>query len=419
MRVWLGACNFHANFDTVFFSRMENGCRYEVGISQEPMTDHVLLDMIDRFLDGSIEVLCRSSQVCRDWNDALSGNILWRTKLKSRFGKDPSLYHPKYRDLFDSTSTSGSESDLDLKEVYAATHVLERRFSRGTFTSRGRYFMDNPITCIGMSGSCAYVADSQGNLRKFDTSIIPDFEENKCHCLEFTSPVSSMITTDFGLKATGHSDGTIRASNSSLAVKSHEGRVNALVSVGESGVLSVSPRDASLALTDLVGNCVSQVRHLHVDSAPNTIACSDTNTTIAGCRDDACRIYDLRAPGGPVALVALSDWCLCVESSGQNPYLFRASDKAVHLFDLRNPSGGPIETLHKSDRLVSKFRSDFSLRLVSCGLDGELRISSLESQQVVSLHSSEDYILATDFDRTTLCCGGMNGKFEIFYFNDK
>jgi WD40 repeat protein len=97
--------------------------------------------------------------------------------------------------------------------------------------------------------------------------------------------------------------------------------------------------------------------------------------------------------------------------------LFRASDKAVKTFDTRFPTMF-IEERHRSSRLISRFKSDGKLRLVSCGLDGHVLVSSLEQriELPVSLHSEDDYILAIDFDRTMLACGGINGKFSVFTF---
>jgi WD40 repeat protein len=114
----------------------------------------------------------------------------------------------------------------------------------------------------------------------------------------------------------------------------------------------------------------------------------------------------------------MDDWCLCVEPDPFNTHIFRASDKAVKVFDTRNPSEC-IEERHSGRRLISRFKSDGKLRLVSCGLDGHVLVSSLEERKCVkpvSLHSENDYILAVDFDRTRLACGGINGKFSIFTF---
>jgi WD40 repeat protein len=79
----------------------------------------------------------------------------------------------------------------------------------------------------------------------------------------------------------------------------------------------------------------------------------------------------------------------------------------------------PLESRHRGRRLISKFKSDGSLRMVSCGLDGEIKVSSLESLEstVTSIYSDDDYLLAVDFNRTRLICGGMNGLIEVFSFN--
>ena len=385
----------------------------------EKIPDHILIDMVDQFLEGSVQAICRGSQVCKYWNQAFCETQLWRSKLLSRFGSDPAYYHPQFRDRFDSVSTTDSDEELGHKEVYAATHVLERRFSGGAFISRERHYHPHPITCLAIRDSAVFLADSRGSVSTFDISSLPvEGNERLAPCVQFSSPVSSIVISDNEFVITGHLDGSIRGSDT-LEIQVHDSRVTDLAIVDNFSLLSVSSRDACISLTDLSDSCVSQMRRLSNESAPTTVAALSPTTAIIGCRDNCCRIYDWRQPGGPASIVEMADWCLCVETSPlpSNPLMFRASDKGVHLFDSRHLSS-PVETRHKSNRLISKFRSDFSLRLVSCGFDGELKISSLESQNGdVSIHTADDYILAADFDRTTLCCGGMNGKIEVFSFN--
>ena len=390
--------------------------------------DHLLVDMMEQFLEGSIESLCRSSQVCISWNAALAEPRIWRSRLVSRFGPDTSLYHPDYHARFDSVSTSGSDSETHPKEVYAATHTLEKRFSSGSFISRGRFYHPVPITNVALSNGKCFLTDSSGQLLSVPVAVLDNestqLEDTPAQCLSraLSSPASCLKQLGDKTLLLGHVDGSLSVSNpvhdSDTRLMCHDGRVSGLALQSESRVVSVSSKDATVKISSLDHPAIVETRYLSSASAPNAVTSNDPVTAIVGCRDDKCRFYDFRVPNGPVSEIPMSDWCLCVEASASNPHYMRASDKIVHLFDFRNLSS-PIESRHQSTRLISKFKSDDKLRLVSCGLDGELKVSSLEFQDapVTSLHSSEDNILAADFDRTTLCCGGMNGKFEIFAFN--
>ena len=127
------------------------------------------------------------------------------------------------------------------------------------------------------------------------------------------------------------------------------------------------------------------------------------------------RILDFRS-GDYVTILPMEDWSLCVEADSSDTVI-RASDRAVKTFDLRLPEQ-PIESRHNGRRLISQFKSDSKLRLVSCGLDGQVLVSSLESNhcQPSPVHSCDDYILSIDFDRTRLACGAINGKYNLFTF---
>jgi hypothetical protein len=382
----------------------------------QSVPDHVLVDLIDQYLDDR-QSLGRTSQVCRSLNDTLCEPSYWRTKLIARFGPDASLYHPQFRERFDSSiSTTDSEDGGHPKDVYGATHVLEQRFTSGSFCSRGRVYHSNPITCIVMDGSNVYVTDNSGQVLLLcqgeEPTLIP------FHSLPSPSSCISIIKNE--RFCAGHLDGCISwfgIEEPASIIQVHSGRVTALSQLG-SLTLSVSSKDQSLRLTDAEKQTECQARKLSADAAPNTVAALSENSAMVGCRDDRCRVYDFRVSGLPVQTIELIDWCLCVEAAPNNPFHVRASDKAVHLFDLRTIES-PIETRHMNRRLISKFKSDSTLRLVSCSLDGHLRVSSLENadSRVTSLFCSDDFVLATDFDRTNLCCGGMNGKLELFTFH--
>ena len=382
--------------------------------------DHVLVDLVENFVGGSVETACRGAQICRSWNDALSSSIFWRSKLRSRFGVRPELYHPEFRERFDSTSTASSESGIHPRDVYGATHLLERRFSSGLFGSKERICDDAPITALHMNGSVAVASNSGGSLTVVPTNSSSSFDS--LPRVQTGSVISCLAGQSDNQIWSAHQDGSIQLWDiqelSQVANHSvHNSRVSGLVATNEK-VLTISSKDGTLRVCDISVESVNIAQNFAPDSTPNSIASVDQNLVMLGCRDNTCRLVDLRIREQGLPVVHLADWCLCVEPCTSNPSHVRASDKAVHLFDLRMLLA-PLESRHKGRRLISDFKSDGSLRMVSCGLDGEIKVSSLESlgSAVTSIYSDDDYLLAVDFNRTTLICGGMNGLIEVFSFN--
>jgi hypothetical protein len=393
--------------------------------------DHLLVDLLERYLGGAITAICRTSQVCKSWNLALSDTTFWGTKLASRFGSSSELHHPHFRDRADSTATTFSEAEIHPRDVYAATHTLEYRFSSGNFTSRDKVFNESAITCLTIVRDTLFASDCTGVIRRiamdsgFPAMQVPEAQRlnESGSCVNTDSPVSTLIPFNEKFLLSGHLDGSIRLWQDQLEsptrVVAHESRVTCAAQSSPGEMVSVSSKDSSLKGIDLTCSRVREIRSFEPEGAPNTVASIDTNLIAVGCRDNTCRLIDTRTRQFSSNMsLNLEDWCLCVEPCTSSPNFLRASDKSVHLFDLRNPSQ-PADTRHRSNRLISRFKSDSSLRLVSCGLDGEVRVSSLEKPEgtVTSLHAEDDYLLALDFDRTTLCCGGMNGKLQVFSFN--
>lgn len=396
--------------------------RFSEKLAQK-IPDHLLVDMLSDFIESRDEAFCRTSQVCRSWNRALSDSSFWESRLRSRFGLSTDLYHPGYRDRFESHSTDSSESEAHPKEVYGATHALERRFSSGAFVARSRTCIRATITSACIRDETVFLSDSFGSIYSQSVSP-PSGGEGNFSCplpspiLTCSCPVSclSVSVRSFSLVA-GLRDGSILMwpdlTIDPVLRKVHSSRISGLASTADS-LIFVSTNDGLLSITDLQTGDVVSNRRFAPEASPNAVSVCGENTILVGCRDNSCRLVDSRTDAAAMS-IPLSDWCLCVE--GSDTFLIRASDKAVNLFDLRNVDNA-IDARHRSHRLVSKFKSDQALRLVSCGLDGEVKVSSLESLAApISVHAEDDYILAIDFDRTTMCCGGMRGKLETFIFN--
>lgn len=389
--------------------------------SVHEIPDHILVDVMNEYMDDPLKFQLRMSSVCRRWGEALSDRDLWRTQLQKRFGMSGKFIHPRYRrSIVSSCSAEASWCDVHPKEVYGATHSLERRFSAGIFVSRSRFHMKSVISCVTISPGGIFVGDVRGRISRH-RHCPPSAEPIVDGIFASSSPVSALqAPSHIPALLSGHSNGTISiwasSDRASLQVHDVSSRVSSIVS-NSSSIMSVSSIDSSLRLTDFQTGKVSTIRRFSSAAIPNAVALPSSlpNIALVGFRDNCARVIDTRTERDCLKF-SLTDWCLCVEACDDHN-LFRASDKSVKLFDVRSTSN-PIEQRHLSDRLVSRFKSDSALRLVSCGLDGEVKISSLEvDKNPVSIHACQDYILCVDFDRTTLVCGGMSGKVEFFSFN--
>ena len=374
--------------------------------------------MLAQFLDNSIREPCRVSQVCKSWSIALGNEVFWSDKLHARFGADRDLYHPRFREP--------DVSDFaHPREVYGATHALERRFSTGEFRSRSRSSIDSPVTCIAMATNQIAVGDVKGRIHFYDNPDMVDHDSPSTTptepvVVETSAPVSCLTYAGSTL-ISGHANGLlsvwpIEVGPTVIPVHQQNARVSGIALSFATSIITASSADQSVRVTDLSTTADIFVRRFAPDAAPNTVSSDGSNLVLIGCRDSKSRLVDLRTSNSCIVF-ELDDWCLSVEIS-TDPNYIRASDKAVRLFDIRNPAVS-VESRHQSQRLISRFKSDSSLRLVSCGLDGEVKVSSLEAPDTrpTSLWTDDDYILSIDFNRTTLTCGGMNGKFETFSFN--
>jgi len=177
---------------------------------------------------------------------------------------------------------------------------------------------------------------------------------------------------------------------------------------------------------------------------------------LSGSHDRTMRLWDMRQDGEAAAVAQWQqkDWVTCVDFHPTSEHRIMSSDKGVHVWDLRRPGAGPIETTHRHRKLVSRFRVD-PLRLASCSLDGCVKVSSLEEPGVrvasprstptsspdlrpsspppmmlpgglieddgdaCTLRTSSDYVLSIDFDATRLLAGSADGVVHAYDFSQR
>jgi len=242
--------------------------------------------------------------------------------------------------------------------------------------------------------------------------------------------------------------------------QAHAGRISALASLGgDSGALLSAAGDGLVKAWDLGGDRFGDHRQSfsgHRDSVVSVAASPfDRHTLLTGSHDRSLRLWDARMGGRDSAEVASwrqQDWVTCVDFHPTSEYLILSSDKCVHTWDIRK-SGLPVASSHRHRKLVSRFRVD-PLRLVSCSLDGCVKVSSLEDpcvrrasphaspssspvlrptsppvalgnfgqaeigSETCTLRTSTDYVLCIDFDSTRLLTGGVNGQMNAYDFSD-
>ena len=380
------------------------------------LPDHVLFDLVQSYLGGCLNSFGRLSQVCKKYESSLSNAMFWELKLRYRFQE--AFIHPSYR----------KKSLPHPKDVYQATHLLEKRFVKGDFVLKLNFRGRNTvITSMRIHEKNLIVGDSAGALKilRLDTDVQrpPDIEDTHGPSLSVLSQSLSGVTCLGSSRShviSGHMDGTCLvhdvASSSRFILPIHDGsRISSLSSVTASHILTCSTANRSICLYDVTRgeNVIS--KRTSPDSLPNCVSVA-SHTAFIGHRDRSVRVLDLRS-GEFVSTFRMNDWCLCVEADPSDQFLLRASDRAVKTFDFRSPLS-PVDTRHANKRLISQFKSDSKFRLVSCGLDGQVVVSSLESPTTTPtpIHTSDDYVLCVDFDRTRLACGSINGKFNLFNF---
>jgi hypothetical protein len=374
------------------------------------LPDGIVFDIVMDYLVDSVSDSVRLSKCCRALNRIVSDEYIWEQKLNRRFGSDSTLFHHPYK------ATPGEVPHP--RKLYGATHALERRFSMGEFRQARILGTSNTIiTSTMLYQDRIVLGDMKGIVQSFDESnVLPP--KDVAH--PNGSPVTCLTQLN-GVVLSGHTDGSIMHGHQSIRILDESVRIDS-VGLFQSNQLSVcSTNDRSVSICDLPASTAPiSVKRFSPDSAPTRIASFPvdsifSSSLLVGQRDCCASVIDLRS-GRNSHQLNLTDWCLSVATSSIGPFITKASDKAVNYFDLRKPNQA-VSVKHRGNRLISDFASDDKLRLASCGLDGKVKVSSLEKDGApVVLLSEPDYILSLDFSRTTLVCGGLSGKAHIFNF---
>jgi len=385
-------------------------------------------------------------------------------------------------------------SSPSLRAAYAKLHELEARFSGGQYSARevlrkpqeGAAILDLHLSSgYHEDATSAFAALRNGTLVKFSledeegfcrsgpdsgapaparpvVEFCPPTDRTGCGgptlcCLPISASVEP-CSEDAPFVLAGYAMGGICGWDVSEGTSycplswenAHAQRVTALTRLGNSDLVSAGS-DGILKAWALDGDRFGQIQRSFLGHRGPVVSVSaspfDPNLMLSGSHDRCIRLWDARVAGEAVAMWSQQDWVTCVDFHPANSNHLFSSDKAVHLWDLRmvpDRSGSlgdgatniytqsHISESHRHRKLVSRFRVDF-LRLVSCSLDGSVKVSSLENpdQSMVyplsaepagrspeaTLRTSTDYVLSIDFDTTRLVVGGVDGGVDIYDFS--
>jgi len=403
------------------------------GVSFEFATgvpDEVVMSLVQQYIDSSVWSYCQMSQVCKAWLKTFSNDNQWNQEWNRRFAQRP--------------------TDCDAatwRQRYANAHTIERKFASGSFDFRSADPRGSTVynlttvggKCLAACGDGVIAYDLAGLSRCTDVKPVVRFTVDND---DLAGAALCCLPTAGGGVVAGFQQGGLAYWNAGdelgVCWEAHTKGVKAVALLGN-GILSGSA-DHGVKLWDLSGSSPVCTAHLP-DIMGGVTAISPIMGTdsmaVISCRKGA-RVWDFRAPGGTAVVASLrtDDWCLCVEASRTDSNVVRCSDKAVHTWDLRTKTR-IHEPLHRHERLIAQFKTDGGYRLVSCGLNGQVKTSSLEGVELARVmpgrgrsrsldtHLSsgkygkllchqEDYVLTVDFDETRVVVGGLEGKVEIF-----
>lgn len=457
----------------------------------EELPRELLVDIAGQFLESPVWHLCQLGEASEHLGKIFNDEALWQGTFETRFGEaEKSPSRKKQR----------ASSPTSSRQMYAELHLLEMRFREGRYSSRSS--LGNPHKGVavldlrlspGPFSTAAFAALRDGSIMVYDLDPKPGVDQ-ECHepqpakplqeltgaegagpalcCLPVEVPRASDNSSEtsplmlFAGFALGRLSTWDLQAGRPLVVQSweqaHTGRISALAALGTvnsggcTALLSASG-DGLVKAWDIGADRFGDLRQTFAghETAVVSVAASplERSTFLTGSHDHTMRLWDARQQdGGAVASWRQQDWVTCVDFHPTSSHTIFSSDKSVHQWDLRKTGSGPVASLHRHRKLISRFRVD-PLRLASCSLDGCVKVSSLEdpgvrhasphaspmnsptmgpssppalpdlhthlaenASDVCTLRSSADYVLCIDFDATRLLAGAVDGRVDAYDF---
>ncbi|KAF4649474.1 hypothetical protein FOZ61_001290, partial [Perkinsus olseni] len=369
--------------------------------------------------------------VCKRWSSVLRSDWLWKGHCEARGFHHSTESTPKTKR---NCHSEGHRSTAVWRDIYRKRHSVEKRFGRGQYVERKRDSRSAPILDLKTFSASALAACRSGRLLVYDLSgsaeplggewwtTVTKPKMELVRPLRTGEPFSVKPVAAFtcaplsegyvGAGYAGNGDGSITVwrlgTREGVANwMGHRGGATTSICHVEGSKLASAGSDGYCCVWDpsAAAKCVwsspppaweGEDPSMRIRKQFTSVSRVDAAVIIAGRKDSSWRAYDTRVGGRhtEVAKYDMNDWCMCVEADGQGSHTVRASDKSVKIFDIRrvgSERGEPLQERHQSSRLLTRFCSDGRYRLVTCGLDGRVLVSSLEndSKQVSEVHSED------------------------------
>lgn len=371
------------------------------------LPDDLLIEVLVFILEYPVFTSCTASRVCRRWRDVLTDEALWERHYNGRFNR-----RKRRRSSF--------------REEYAENHVLEASFTFGNFSARKSIQLDSTVTQVRLAddGSCI-VGNNRGDVSIYrDLSTINSPTRSTSVPVQYGESPVTCLYSSVGNVYAGFKSGCISFFSKDLecmqTVKHGSSSITSVVELGTSFVATSAD-----SLTRILDKTTLSTISIYRSPDPCCAAALAESVYCVGGKDRRVRVYDSRCGSVPVSTTGLlADWVLCVEG---DLTALRASDRSVQLFDFRAGLHAFVNSMHCRKRLITKFKTDPGFRLVSCGLDGDILVSSLEVQthmpinrvsEMARVYAEGDYLLSLDFDQTRIVCSGIAGNLDVLHFNN-
>ena len=369
------------------------------------LPDDVLIEVLVFILEYPVLTSCTASKVCRRWRNALQDESLWKRHYFGRFKQ-----RKRRRSSF--------------REEYADNHMLETSFTYGNFSARQSIQLNSAVTQIRLAddGSCI-AGNSRGGISIYhDLSHIAT--PTKTTVISAESPVTCLYSSS-GTVYVGFKNGCLSSFSKGLdaiqTVQHGSSSITSLVELSNAFVATSAD-----GLTRLLSKSSLTPISLYSSAEPPSCSSALSETVYCvGAKDRRVRVYDTRSGSSPIATSCLlADWVLCVEGGMTE---LRASDRSVQWFDLRAGLHAITSSMHCRKRMITKFKTEPGFRLVSCGLDGDILVSSLEVQtqlpvnrvsEMARVSSESDYLLSLDFDQRRIVYSGIAGNLDVLHFDN-
>jgi WD40 repeat protein len=243
---------------------------------------------------------------------------------------------------------------------------------------------DSYVSAVASAGGRALLTGhGNGLVRRWPGQAAAEAEEIGRHS-GFVSAVA--INQAAQVLATGGGDGTIHVSwlgsseegqRPHIEIPAHEGFVRSVVIAPDATAIISAGEDGTVRLWDLAGQPLQQPLSADRETVTSLVVSGDGRYIIGGCGDGTVRIWDWL----PAELPRTSKIARLTATPARWP--------PVSLWDAAGDQAGPAMVGHRESVVAVAFTHDGG-RLVSAGLDRELRIWKLDGSDWLTISDPHD-----------------------------